>query len=235
MEENAAVAWNNTTAGNITEVTEGIDPNALGIISGVVTFIVISILFGIAAIVAMCRLRKKLPSSLQHGLAQHRNIFLIPNLPNQTTDEKIKDQEIDPKYRDIKISIAARHYMKNGFHLTIEDDSPAKRKLTKVKSVPPVMEENRQHLLKDQDGTVITNKLCTSPGGNTKAAELLLKRARSLKVERSVPSDDQMEIHPVTPLPPSLVTPLPFSPDTPQNNRKPNVSCNTLTVPAFKY
>ena len=218
----AEVEGNRTTTVVSSSTTERLDPNEVGIIAGVVTFVIITILFGIAATVAMWRLRKKIPTSLQAGLAQHRNLFLIPSMPNQptyqTSDETKRKAIKCSKHKAMKASIAARHYLKNGFHVTIDDDSPAKRKLTKVKSVPPA--------LQDRDGIVIENKLNnnSSPVGE----ELLLKRVRSLKVERS----------PAHSSPDTLTSRHSYHnddyPPVPQKVLHTNTG-NTLTVPAFNY
>jgi len=45
---------------------------------------------------------------------------------------------------DVKKSIAIRHYMKNGFHVDLDDDCSAKRKLSKVNSTPPKLGRSPQ-------------------------------------------------------------------------------------------
>lgn len=159
----------NTTSAQVsTEAVEGVtlSNHTVGLITGIITFIIVSSCFSAAACLSMWKYQKqqrikqqtimrqmKLKEANRTTVLQHRNNcdgVIITLSVQHCSSDNLEDYSANDNqaYLDVpeeeKHQIAVRHYLRNGFHLRYDDEetktSPGKSKLPlcKVHSSPPI-------------------------------------------------------------------------------------------------
>lgn len=157
-------------------ISAGLSANAIGLIAGVGTFVVICIVFGIIACIALCRLRsseRPLAATIREGRGKG-------DLTREDTEQSMSSNS------NFRTEIMAKHFLQNGFHRVIEEDEPGspakKQKLKKVVSTPPPVVRDPVHC-EETDGQPT----------NTLQLPEVIQRSRSLKVGK-IRSETDMDM-----------------------------------------
>lgn len=188
------------TTSQLQTTESALTSDAVGLLAAVCTFLVICLSFALAAGIAMCR-QKAINRRVQRELTKQADgraerhstkietdqgviiLLSLEHASDNSTKNGIQSgcysnvtPELQNSVKAIKHEIASQHFMKNGFHHVISDEIPAKQKVTKVLSTPPLLVRG-ESIPFEQEATEATTITTLALPENS------MKRTRSLKVE----------------------------------------------------